>query len=78
MESCNYFWGGHGCDKPPGHEESGDKIHRCGELEEDHVDACSEMDEEKKLVRYRYVMFEEDEEDPGWSEWLPTVGGWRM
>lgn len=64
MKHCDWYWGGHGCDLPLGH----DGLHVCSECSE--FELCQEYPpDNQRRGHVRYLL-----EDGTYSEWLDTLG----
>lgn len=73
VESCDFFWGGHGCDLELGHEG----VHHCGGQG---IDACSEYCEVSGRCRYMLADVFEDGTvaNHEWGEWHDHARGFRI
>lgn len=67
VTSCDFFWGSHGCDLPPGHG----LVHECDSGDPD--GPCCQYDEQAPPDRrVRFAV----SDSAGWGEWGPYGEGW--
>lgn len=73
-DTCNFYWGSHGCDLSPEHEG----VHHCGGTSLE--DSCSEYDETTGGARYQLADVFEDgtEANFEWGEWHDHGRGFRI
>lgn len=69
-EYCDFFWGSHGCDLPPGHKE---QMHQCQVYNEreDSLDLCSQFDPYALVYTVRFYHYDIDD----WGAWMNWGSG---